>query len=197
MLRWGRLEVSGGFLLVAAALFYWDTDGILPLAALAAALHELGHYTAVRILGGQVALFRLTAVGGDMRLDGTRPLSYPRELAAILAGPAVNLLCALCAARLAGGREAAYLFAGLNLSLGAFNLLPICPLDGGRAFSILLAALLPPAAARQAALLCSSLLVGLLLISGAALCFHAAGNFTLLLMALWLSVGLSRAGERA
>ena len=35
MLRWGRIEVSGGFLLVAAALYYLDTQNLLPWAAAA------------------------------------------------------------------------------------------------------------------------------------------------------------------
>ena len=48
MLRWGRLEVTGGFCLAAAALFYLDTENILPWALLACALHESGHYAVTR-----------------------------------------------------------------------------------------------------------------------------------------------------
>ena len=92
MLRWGRLEVTGGFCLAAAALFYLDTENILPWALLACALHELGHYAVTRLAGGGVAYFRLTAVGGDLGLDPARPLGYAGEMAAILAGPTVNLL---------------------------------------------------------------------------------------------------------
>lgn len=190
MLRWGKVELTGGFLLVAALLFYLDTDGTLLWAGLAMGLHELGHYTAVRLLGGRITYFRLTAVGGDMGLDRRRPLSYGRELAALLAGPGVNLALAWLSARLAGGREVLYLFAGLNLSLGVLNLLPIWPLDGGRAFSILLTALLSPEWARRGAQLCSVLLVAALTASGAALLWRTGTNFTLLVMALWLSAGL-------
>ena len=105
MLRWGRLEVTGGFCLAAAALFYLDTENILPWALLACALHESGHYAVTRLAGGGLAYFRLTAVGGDLGLDPARPLGYAGEMAAILAGPTVNLLCASRCARLGGWGE--------------------------------------------------------------------------------------------
>lgn len=197
MLRWNKVEVSGGFLLVAAVLYYLDTGGVLPWAALAMGLHELAHYAAVRLLGGQIAYFRLTAVGGDMGLDRRTPLSYEQELVSILAGPGVNLTLACLSARLAGGRESLYLFAGLNLSLGVFNMLPIWPLDGGRAFAILLTALFSPTWAQRIERLCSALLVAALTASGAALLCRTGTNFTLLAMALWLCAGLLRSnGEQ-
>lgn len=52
MLRLGKLECSGGFLLAAALFFYMDPGDLIPLAALAAGFHELGHWTAVRLMGG-------------------------------------------------------------------------------------------------------------------------------------------------
>lgn len=55
MLRLGKLECSGGFLLAAALLFYMDPGDLIPLAALAAGFHELGHWTAVRLMGGRSA----------------------------------------------------------------------------------------------------------------------------------------------
>lgn len=39
MLRWRRVEISGGALLMLAALYYLDGQGVLPLALLACALH--------------------------------------------------------------------------------------------------------------------------------------------------------------
>ena len=52
MLRLGKLEGSGGILLAAALLFCMDPGDLIPLAALAAGFHELGHWTAVRLMGG-------------------------------------------------------------------------------------------------------------------------------------------------
>ena len=73
-MRLGRVEVTGGFLLLTAWLNYLDRQGVVPLALLACALHELGHWAALRALGARVRRVRLTAVGAEMEVD--RGLSY-------------------------------------------------------------------------------------------------------------------------
>ena len=103
MLRWRHVEISGGFLLVAALLFYLDTENLLFWAAAACALHELGHGLAIRCLGGRVALLRLTCVGAELKLSARYPMGYGRQLLAALGGPAANLLCAGAAVHMAGG----------------------------------------------------------------------------------------------
>ena len=42
MLRWKRVEISAGALLLGAALYYLDEQGVLLMAFCACALHELG-----------------------------------------------------------------------------------------------------------------------------------------------------------
>ena len=76
-MRLGRVEVTGGFLLLTAWLNYLDRQGVVPLALLACALHELGHWAALRALGARVRRVRLTAVGAEMEVD--RTLSYGGE----------------------------------------------------------------------------------------------------------------------
>ena len=184
MLRWRRVELSGGALLTLALLYYLDGQGVVPLALLACALHEGGHWLAIRALGGRVAALRLTCVGAEMRLSHRFPLGWGAQIIAALAGPAANLLAAWAAART--GTEGGYCFAGLNLALAAFNLLPAAPLDGGRALWCALALLagrvwaerlLPPLSAALGA----GLTAGALL-----LLWQGRGNVTLLLTALWL-----------
>ena len=167
---------------MAAALVYLDGQGLVLRVALASALHECGHWAALAVSGARVRSLRLTAVGAEMELDSRHPLSYPREAAAALAGPAVSLLSAWLAAW-AGW----YLFAGVNLSLGLLNLLPIRALDGGRA---LFCALAPwrPRAAEAAVGAASVLLSGALLGLGWA-AWRAWGNLTLLCTSAWLLAG--------
>lgn len=174
----GRVEVTGGFLLLMAWLNYCDAQSLLPAALSAAAAHELGHLTAIYVAGGQVSRLRLTAVGAELRLEGT--LSYGRELLCALAGPLVNLLLAFGAARLG-----AVVFAGLNLVLGLFNLLPLSALDGGRALSCLTALLLGPESARRLLVCIDIVLTAVLLACGSAV-LGAGGSVTLLLVAVWV-----------
>lgn len=132
MLRWGKLEVAWGFPVLAAVVLLAGAGEVLPAAVLSALGHEAGHLLALRLAGARVERVRLTAFGAEILAD-TRFLPYPREILCTLAGPAVNLLLAVVLARLTG----ACLAAGVNLTLGAFNLLPVPALDGGRVLHLL------------------------------------------------------------
>ena len=59
-MRWKRVEITAGALLLWALLYYLDSDGMVMLVLSACTLHELGHYIAIRLLGGQVARLRIT-----------------------------------------------------------------------------------------------------------------------------------------
>jgi stage IV sporulation protein FB len=145
-LRAGRLAVHVHVLLPAAVVVLAllpDRDLWLRYLLLLGTLflHELAHALACLVLGGRGATVRLWPVFGRADVD----LIRSRAGAAVpLAGPAANLAAAgLCAAfggafDLALGR-AAYgdLLLTANLLMGAGNLLPIHPLDGGRALRAL------------------------------------------------------------
>jgi Zn-dependent protease len=117
------------------------------LAALLAVLaHELAHAAAARRLGLQVGGVRLRALGGVAAIE---PPRTPREEALVAAaGPAANLVLAGTGLLILGGRplppyegmpgpESVFTLA--NLLLGAGNLLPAYPMDGGRLLRALLA----------------------------------------------------------
>jgi stage IV sporulation protein FB len=203
MLRWRRVEISGGFLLLMAFLYYWDDENILPWALAACGVHELGHWAAIRLLGGRVTALRLSCVGAEMRLSARHPLSWGRQMGAALAGPAVNLLLAVGAAHLAGGEEGLYLFSGLNLALGLFNLLPAGPLDGGRILWYGTALLGSERIAGRVVRIASMVVSSALAACAAALLAKGQLNLTLLLTALWLCIppcvecgGGKRAGKK-
>lgn len=192
MLRLGKLEISGGFLLAVAILLYLDGEGIFPWALLACALHEWGHFAAVRLTGGRVESMRFTAAGGEMRLSARRVLSYGSELFAVLAGPAVNLGAAMLLPVFIKGNETVWLFAGLNLIIGLFNLLPAYPLDGGRALHLIVLMLWTPEAAEHITKAAAFLVEVPLLFAGAALIWRTKRNFTLLATGVWLLAGTLR-----
>ena len=174
-------------MLLAAFLYYMDTGGLLLWTGAACALHELGHYAAIRLWGGRVTALRITCVGAEMALSARRPLSRWGEVCSVLAGPAVNLLLALGSARLAPAMgEGLFLFAGLNLALATFNLLPIARLDGGRALRGLLCLARGEEDAGRISRVCSLAVSAALVLGSALLLARGQASFTLLLTAVWL-----------
>lgn len=136
----GQLEL----LLPGAAMpLRWAVGAIIAAGFLLSVLaHELGHGIAARRRGIDVGPITLYFFGGSasFHLESDRPRD---EAVIALAGPAVSLvigallgLFGLAAdAGLAGLRAVggvALVLAALNVVLGAANLVPAYPLDGGR-----------------------------------------------------------------
>lgn len=188
--EWPQVRVSPGFLLLLGLLFWLDEGiGLLPWGLLACGLHEMGHIVAAAALNGSVKEISLTAVGAELRINYDTPLTYGQDSGVSLAGPAANLLWGLLAAALHWELAAA-----VALAIGAFNLLPILPLDGGRVVYGLLAERLDPDWAQRLMTALSGCLVGILVGVGAVAAVHYA-NVTLLLTAVWLLAGVLRGGD--
>lgn len=189
-MRFGRLEISSGALVVAALLFYLDRNGVTIWLALACTMHELGHWWAIWAQGGKVQCMRLSCVGAELRLSPASPLSPGGLVLAALAGPVVNLLLAggsyLLARR--GFGVKLYLFSGVNFGLACFNLLPAGWLDGGRALTGFLRWRRWDTELADRAVRIGSLMVTLLLFAVGGMLFLQSGgeSFTLLLAGIWL-----------
>ena len=123
-----HLEISPGWVMLMAVLYYVNPMGCFWPFCAAAAIHELGHLAAAFLLHIPLCGLRLDA-GGAVLAAGTT--DYRRELVCALAGPAFNLLTLLFHRRFP-------MLAALSLLLAVFNLLPVPPLDGGRALRALL-----------------------------------------------------------
>ena len=187
------MEVSGGALAVLALLYYLDDDGILLWVLLAGLLHEVGHWAAIRALGGRVIRLGLSSTGAELRLSAAHPLPPWGMLLAALAGPGANLGVAWVSIQLARRGAGLYFFAGLNLGLACFNLLPVRQLDGGRALEAIFTQLGWEEAGRRLTGLCSGVTAGLLLAAGLVLLWQSEGrNFTLLIAGLWVTAAARR-----
>lgn len=133
-MRRPRFRVSPGFLMLAALFLFADRDGTATAVLIAWLAHECGHLLLLYGMGGRVGRAELTLKGARIEAEKGRGLSYAGELLSVLAGPGINLALAAGCARLG---ERWYLFAGVNLALGVFNLLPVPDLDGGRVLTLL------------------------------------------------------------
>lgn len=120
--RSDTVRISGGACFLGALILLTVPLRFLLAALAAAAVHELCHLCAIRLCGGSVTSISIGAGGTVME---TTPLPPGRELLAALAGPAGSFLLLLFAQWLP-------LCALFGLVQGAFNLLPVYPLDGGR-----------------------------------------------------------------
>ncbi|MEM7498968.1 MAG: site-2 protease family protein [Pseudomonadota bacterium] len=121
-------------------------------------LHELGHAVAAHSVGIRTREVTLHLVGGHARLE-RHPGSGREELLIALAGPAVNVAIAvvLLGLRFTGAIPASSLaneLAILNLALALFNMLPLFPLDGGRALRAVLSFVMSHAGATTVAASC-------------------------------------------
>lgn len=118
---------------------------------LSVAAHELGHILLLCLFG--IPIYSLRFGLGEAQLH-TPPMSYSRELAVSLAGPAMNLILFLLFA------AAKPMLAFVNLILLCYNLLPFYPLDGGRILRALLRLLLPLGAADWVERICTIICAG-------------------------------------
>jgi Zn-dependent protease len=137
------LEVNLSFLLMLGAVVLWmgGLAGLLIvlLAFGSVILHELGHALVARYLGVRVVGIELHFFGGAAKMID-QPRRAADEIAIAAAGPAVSFVLGGIATVLAA-ITGWYLFEGLawiNLIIGAFNLIPALPMDGGRIFRALL-----------------------------------------------------------
>ena len=127
-----EIKVTAAALLIMAIIYYTAEPKEILALLVPAAVHELGHLTALKILGLRIREFRLDAKGLCINYCG-----HTGELGHILcaaAGPAAGFIYAYFASKYGTGTDSSFLClsAGVSFILSVFNLLPAVPLDGGR-----------------------------------------------------------------
>lgn len=129
-----RLELRPGFVALACLSFYLWPGRVFWSWALLCAVHEMGHLSALALCGVRVERVRLRGLGAVIE---TGPCANRDGALCALAGPAVNLIAFFALRRRCPGA------ALLSLALALCNLLPVYPLDGGRALRAICGQYLP------------------------------------------------------
>jgi Zn-dependent protease len=145
------VHVRPGFLffMVLIVALYRDEFGLYLAGAIAVftLLHELGHAVAAR-RAGATAEISLDFLAGYASYTTPKPLSNGTEAAIALAGPVTHITSSLLVlyvmgidpfdAFSRGSTDAAAAVWWAGPVIGAFNLLPVLPLDGGNVVTSLL-----------------------------------------------------------
>lgn len=123
-----RLEITPGCCILWALLLLVLPLRLILAAGVAALFHESCHVLAIRLTGGAVTGIAIGAGGTVME---TAPMKPGQELLCALAGPVGSFLLVMA-------HRFFPLLSLCALVQGCFNLLPLYPLDGGRALTCVL-----------------------------------------------------------
>ena len=147
-----RLKMSGtawGILgCVAVGLLFGRDESLVWLCFLPAVLlHELGHLLMSWLCHAHIGGLKLDLLGARMTIDGM--VSYKQEFLIALGGPLANFVTAMGTYGLwredvLQGKGWQSLFFVASMALGAFNLLPVGTMDGGRMLTALLSYFVNP-----------------------------------------------------
>ena len=197
IVRLGAVYIYPSAIFLPALIYFLSAGYFVLLTAIAVAIHELGHYTALKLFGGEIKQLKLWIGGVSMVYGG---LGYTAEAVAALSGPAASLLLAIVSSLF--GRVffndtasvPAYQLSGLSLLLAGFNMLPVFPLDGGRVLYSVSAIIFGLGAAERVRKCCAIVVTGAIGVAGGAVLW-VYGNPTLFAAAVALALGAAGVEE--
>ena len=119
-----KIKIEYSFILIIAFSLLLDNRSVI-FILLFSSLHETAHITALLLFKGRIKEINIAFYGVGLKYDYS--FLFILELIFLLSGVLVNFVLALIGLK----RE-------INLSLALINLLPVYPLDGGRALKLIL-----------------------------------------------------------
>lgn len=138
VVQWTLYGLSAAlFLVLGGLLLGWHFAGLLLVVI---ALHEAGHYLAMRALGyRRVQMLMLPLIGGVAFGEESKPNALHRIIVS-LAGPVPGLLLGAALLWWQPAVPEVGLLGWILVLVNAFNLLPLHPLDGGHVLEALVPA---------------------------------------------------------
>lgn len=185
-----RVNVSFFFFVAICLALVLDATNTAALALCASVCHEAGHLLAMLFFGQRPRSVSLEPFGCGISRYGYG--SYRQEMIIALAGPFTNLaLAAVMLVIMLCFKKTCLLKAiVVNISLAAFNLLPIEPLDCGRAVRCFLSCRLNSFRAERTVFIVGVIFLVPLCLAGFLVLIKSGYNITLLLASLYLAYNL-------
>lgn len=184
------MNAAGIITLLFWGLFYlFDEGKSLIYIFLAASFHESAHIFFYHIFKAKISSVKILPYGISASFHSTVKLSYAKECLSLFAGPFFNLIIAVFCIIINTfiQIEGSDLFFAYNAAYFAVNLLPVFPLDGGRIVRNALFIKFSENTAVKISRI-STLFFIFLLFAAAAVLFFYAGNFSLILISVYLLI---------
>ncbi len=182
-----ELKINFSFAVAVTLTLIIDESGVGATALLCCIIHEMGHIICLLILGEKPKRIELSFYGIKLERYPMSAQKTAGEIAVFVSGPSANLFFSailfLMSNIINSLRDAAI----ISLCIGAFNLIPCKPLDGG---NILYAVLCGNTKEKMADAIClavSVVIIAPLIVSG--ICFLRINhNITLLAVAVYVAL---------
>lgn len=185
MMQKKKVHVGTGFVLMLSVFYFFDDSGIFGALICSVLVHELGHFLAIKVLGENISRLELELTGAAIFYDNSR-VSYFSEALIAAMGPIFGLVFSVITASLARANEGFLVYSGVSFCLSVLNLLPAQNLDGGRILSSILSRLKDEIFAERFVCITSCFVSFILLVLGSYIMLVTNGNFTFLLVGLWV-----------
>ncbi len=188
------IRISFFFAAVVTLALILDRTGTALITLCAAVIHETGHLLCLLWFGEAPRLICLEPFGMRITRRGNIGVGLGCEAAIALAGPCANLLLAavLAIVGLCFGAAGLKRAVAVNLAIALFNLLPIHPLDAGRALYHLLCIRMNTVSAERTVTVVGFVLIVPLAAAGVFVLIKSRYNISLLLASVYLALLLIR-----
>ncbi len=132
------LKINFSFAAAVTLTLIIDESGVGAIALLSCIIHEAGHIICLLILGEKPKKIELSFYGIKLERSPMSSQSTAGDLIVYLSGPSANFIFSAVLFLLSNFFDSLRDAAIISLCIGAFNLLPCKPLDGGNILGVIL-----------------------------------------------------------
>ncbi len=129
-----KVKVTYPFAIMMAVFIFFDSENKLLLTVFSMLIHEMGHISALLYKNIPIQKIIIGMTGANIVYGNDRLTSYADDIFIAVMGSVFNFIAVVVSlfAESIFSLDMSF-FIGINAVLGAFNMAPIIPLDGGRA----------------------------------------------------------------